>query len=65
MPEPDEAFVVLWDAHYDDVLGYAVRRVDHETARDVAARLAAALEVAGIHSPSPRNRGRTRACCCK
>ncbi|RFS87184.1 sigma-70 family RNA polymerase sigma factor [Actinomadura spongiicola] len=29
--------VVEADAHYDDVLAYAARRVDHETARDVAA----------------------------
>ncbi|QKG22474.1 RNA polymerase sigma factor (ECF family) [Actinomadura verrucosospora] len=27
----------MWDAHYDDVLRYAARRIDHETARDVAA----------------------------
>ncbi|TDD95456.1 RNA polymerase sigma factor [Actinomadura rubrisoli] len=37
MPEPDDGFAGLWDAHYGDVLGYAARRVDHETARDVAA----------------------------
>lgn len=37
MPDPDDGFAELWDAHYDDVLAYAVRRVDHETARDVAA----------------------------
>lgn len=37
MSDPDDGFVGLWDAHYDDVLGYATRRVDHETARDVAA----------------------------
>ncbi|MFD0691802.1 RNA polymerase sigma factor [Actinomadura fibrosa] len=37
MPDPDEGFARLWDAHYDDVLGYALRRTDHETARDVAA----------------------------
>ncbi|RKS79077.1 RNA polymerase sigma-70 factor (ECF subfamily) [Actinomadura pelletieri DSM 43383] len=37
MPDPDDGFAELWDAHYDDVLAYAARRVDHETARDVAA----------------------------
>ena len=37
MPEADDEFAALWDAHYDDVLGYAARRVDHETARDLAA----------------------------
>ncbi|GAA4234712.1 sigma-70 family RNA polymerase sigma factor [Actinomadura meridiana] len=37
MPDPDGRFTELWDAHYDDVLRYAARRIDHETARDVAA----------------------------
>jgi RNA polymerase sigma-70 factor (ECF subfamily) len=37
VPDPDDGFAELWDAHYDDVLSYAARRVDHETARDVAA----------------------------
>ncbi|MEU5881444.1 sigma-70 family RNA polymerase sigma factor [Spirillospora sp. NPDC047279] len=37
MPEVDDGFAALWDAYYDDVLGYAARRVDQETARDVAA----------------------------
>lgn len=37
MPDADSRFAELWDAHYDDVLAYAARRVDHETARDVAA----------------------------
>ena len=37
MPDPDDGFAELWDAHYDGVLSYAARRVDHETARDVAA----------------------------
>ncbi|MFC4048979.1 RNA polymerase sigma factor [Actinomadura syzygii] len=37
MPEPDDGFAELWDAYYDDVLSYAARRVDPETARDVAA----------------------------
>ncbi|MEV0403028.1 sigma-70 family RNA polymerase sigma factor [Actinoallomurus sp. NPDC050550] len=37
MPDADDGFAELWDAHYDDVLSYAARRVDHETARDVAA----------------------------
>jgi RNA polymerase sigma factor (sigma-70 family) len=35
--DADDGFAALWDAHYDDVLGYAARRVDFETARDVAA----------------------------
>ncbi|GAA4604360.1 RNA polymerase sigma factor [Actinoallomurus liliacearum] len=37
MPDPDGEFTRLWDTHYDDVLRYAARRVDHETARDIAA----------------------------
>ncbi|MGK5557574.1 RNA polymerase sigma factor [Actinomadura kijaniata] len=37
MPDPDDGFAELWDAHYEDVLGYAARRVDLDTARDVAA----------------------------
>ena len=37
MPDPDDGFAEVWNAHYDDVLRYAARRVDHETARDVAA----------------------------
>ena len=37
MPDPDGGFTRLWDAHYDDVLRYAARRIDHETARDIAA----------------------------
>ncbi|WP_433331689.1 RNA polymerase sigma factor [Spirillospora sp. CA-294931] len=37
MPDPDDGFTELWDRHYDDVLSYAARRVDHETARDIAA----------------------------
>ncbi|MQY08914.1 RNA polymerase sigma factor [Actinomadura macrotermitis] len=37
MPDPDGGFTRLWDEHYDDVLRYAARRIDHETARDIAA----------------------------
>ncbi|MEU8119072.1 RNA polymerase sigma factor [Spirillospora sp. NPDC049024] len=37
MPDPDGEFTRLWDAHYDDVLRYAARRIDPDTARDVAA----------------------------
>ncbi|HEX2316968.1 MAG TPA: sigma-70 family RNA polymerase sigma factor [Thermomonospora sp.] len=37
MPDAEHDFAALWDAYYDDVLAYAVRRVDPETARDVAA----------------------------
>ncbi|MFI0446821.1 RNA polymerase sigma factor [Actinomadura sp. 6N118] len=41
MPEPDDEFATSWDYYYgdyyDDVLSYAARRVDHETARDIAA----------------------------
>ncbi|GAA2132321.1 RNA polymerase sigma factor [Actinomadura napierensis] len=37
MPDPDGGFTRLWDSHYDDVLRYAARRIDHETARDIAA----------------------------
>lgn len=37
MSDPDDGFAELWDAHYDDVLAYATRRIDRETARDVAA----------------------------
>ncbi|WP_168221175.1 RNA polymerase sigma factor [Actinomadura sp. WMMA1423] len=37
MPDPDGEFTRLWDAHYDDVLRYAARRTDHDTARDIAA----------------------------
>lgn len=37
MSDPDDGFAELWHAYYDDVLGYASRRVDHETARDVTA----------------------------
>ena len=35
--DEDVGFAELWVAYYDDVLGYAVRRVDRETAREVAA----------------------------
>jgi RNA polymerase sigma factor (sigma-70 family) len=35
--DPDDGFALLWDTHYEDVLGYATRRVDRETARDIAA----------------------------
>ncbi|MGI8696818.1 MAG: RNA polymerase sigma factor, partial [Mycobacteriales bacterium] len=31
------AFTSLYERHYDDVLRYARRRVDEQTARDVAA----------------------------
>ncbi|WP_131737095.1 RNA polymerase sigma factor [Actinomadura roseirufa] len=37
MPEPDDDFAQLWNAHYGDVLSYATRRTDPETARDIAA----------------------------
>ncbi|MDL4820386.1 RNA polymerase sigma factor [Actinomadura opuntiae] len=37
VPDPDGGFARLWEAHYADVLRYAARRTDHETARDVAA----------------------------
>lgn len=37
MDEPADRFIQLFDACYEDVLRYAARRVDLDTARDVAA----------------------------